>query len=419
MHGLLAPFLSDSFAVLILHKPGFRGCHGENIIEIGDKRDCWNKRKGGGNSSLLVHSGLWDVGRGKTKEQKMSKRKSWAHSSNSNRAGNSWPPFLLRVRYLKQCWVPAFPAFFFAQLLERVCAGSSPGLGMNQPGNCAACLCRALNRLALKVLWLPAQVLLVKILMENQAISWPLGRETWPFTNLKAKTAWVCPKLFNKEKTTENQRVKVFYSLSPLTTHLKTCCHLFRPQMKVLLPQSPSFELKCCWCSSSHDQLSNVLNIPGIAYMVVTLQLLFTCRITAWVRCSYCSSGTTTHCKPSSEKVSFTYDSFSHPPLISRYPFMLNRWQASLVTLLCTSLLCSKVHLHESICCPSLSGNEIFLMSSQNMVQLSVWCSNSTSQCQNCLVVSLYNCRIYLVAVTMINSALQDLVGIQTTWIVS
>lgn len=59
MCGLLAPFLSDSFAVLILHKSGFRGCHGENIIEIGDKRDCWNKRKGGVNSSLLVHSGLW------------------------------------------------------------------------------------------------------------------------------------------------------------------------------------------------------------------------------------------------------------------------------------------------------------------------------------------------------------------------
>lgn len=58
MHGLLAPFLSDSFTVLILHKPGFKGCHGENIIEIGDKRDCWSNWKGGVNSSLLVHSGL-------------------------------------------------------------------------------------------------------------------------------------------------------------------------------------------------------------------------------------------------------------------------------------------------------------------------------------------------------------------------
>lgn len=57
MHGLLAPFLSDSFALLILHKPGFRGCHGENIVEIGDERDYWNWRKGRGNSSLLVHSG--------------------------------------------------------------------------------------------------------------------------------------------------------------------------------------------------------------------------------------------------------------------------------------------------------------------------------------------------------------------------
>lgn len=189
--------------------------------------------------------------------------------------------------------------------------------------------------------------------------------------------------------------------------------------MKALLSQSPHFELKCCWHSSSHDQLFNVLNLSGIAYMVATLQLLSMCRVTAWLRCIYRSPGTTTHCKPSSGKVSFTSDSFSHSPLISRYPFMLNRWQASLVALLCTSLLCSKVHLHESICCPSLSGNEIFLVSSQNMAQLSVWCSNSTVQCQNCLVVSLYNCRIYLVAVTMINRALQDLVGIQTTWIVS
>lgn len=57
MHGLLAPFLSDSFALLILHKPGFRECHGENIVEIGDERDYWNRRKGRGNSSLLVHSG--------------------------------------------------------------------------------------------------------------------------------------------------------------------------------------------------------------------------------------------------------------------------------------------------------------------------------------------------------------------------
>lgn len=189
--------------------------------------------------------------------------------------------------------------------------------------------------------------------------------------------------------------------------------------MKALLSQSPDFEFKCCLCSSSHYQLFNVLNVSGIAYMVATLQLLFMSRITAWVRCIYHSLGTTTHCKPSSGKVSFTSDSFSHSPLISRYPFTLNRWQASLVTLLCTSLLCSKVHLHESICCPPLSGNEIFLVSSQNTVQLSVWCSKSAVQCQNCLAESLYNCRIYLVAVTMINSALQGLVGIQTTWIVS
>lgn len=189
--------------------------------------------------------------------------------------------------------------------------------------------------------------------------------------------------------------------------------------MKALLSQNPSFKLKCSWHSSSHDQLFNVLNLSGIAYMVATLQLLSMCRITAWVRCIYPSPGTTTHCKPSSGKVSFTSDSFSHSPLISRYPFMLNRWQASLVALLCTSLLCSKVHLHESICCPSQSGNEIFLVSSQNVSQLSVWCSSSTLQCQNSLEVSLYNCRIYLVAVTMINRALQDLVGIQTTWIVS
>lgn len=142
--------------------------------------------------------------------------------------------------------------------------------------------------------------------------------------------------------------------------------------MKALQSQSPSFEHKCCWRTSSHDQLFNILNISGIAYMVATLQLLFMCRITAWVRCIYCSPGTTTHCKPPSKKVSFTSESFSHSPLISRYPFVLNRWQASLVTLLCTSLLCSKVHLHESICCPSLTGNEIFLVSSQNKVQLSV-----------------------------------------------
>lgn len=327
MHGLLAPFLSDSFAVLILHKPGFRGCHGENIIEIGDERDCWNKGKGGVSSSLLEHSGLWEVRR-KTKQQKMSKRKSWVHSSNSNRAGNWWLPFLLRVHYLKQCWIPAFPVSLFAQLLEGVCAGSSPGLGNESTRELCSYLCRALNRLALKVLWQLAQVLLVKILMENQAISWPLGRETRPFSNPKAKTAWVCPKLFNKKKT---QRTRVFYSFSPLTTHLKTCCHLFRPQMKTLLSQSPSFELRSCWCSSSQDQLSNVLNISGIAYMVVTLQLLLMCRITAWVGCIYRSPGTTIHCKPYSEKVSFTSDSFSPPPLISRYPFMVNRWQASLV----------------------------------------------------------------------------------------
>lgn len=54
---LVSSISSDSFALLILHKLGFRGCHGEDIVEIGDERDYWNRRKGEGNSSLLVHSG--------------------------------------------------------------------------------------------------------------------------------------------------------------------------------------------------------------------------------------------------------------------------------------------------------------------------------------------------------------------------
>lgn len=207
----------------------------------------------------------------------MSKRKSWVHSSNSNRAGNWWLPFLQRVHYLKQCWVPAFPVSFFAQLLEGICAGSSPGLGKEPTRKLCSLPLESLEQTSPE----SAMATGTGPFGENshgKSISWPLGRETRPFSNPKAKTAWVCPKLFNKEKARENLRAKV-YCLSPLTTHLKTCCHLFRTQMKALLSQSPSFELKCCWCSSSHDQLFNVLSISGIAYMVATLQLLFVCRI--------------------------------------------------------------------------------------------------------------------------------------------
>jgi len=48
MHGLLAQFLSNSFALVILHEPRFRTL-GENSIEIGDKRDSWNMSESGGN----------------------------------------------------------------------------------------------------------------------------------------------------------------------------------------------------------------------------------------------------------------------------------------------------------------------------------------------------------------------------------
>lgn len=87
--------------------------------------------KVGGNSSLLVHSGpQLSCGERENKgANKTSKRKSWAHSSNSNRGGNWWLVFLLRDRYLKQCWAPAFAVSFFAQLLEGICAGSCPGPG--------------------------------------------------------------------------------------------------------------------------------------------------------------------------------------------------------------------------------------------------------------------------------------------------
>lgn len=57
MYDLLAPFLSDSQALFVLHKPGFRGCQGENTVEIGDERIYWNKKEGGGSSSLLMCSG--------------------------------------------------------------------------------------------------------------------------------------------------------------------------------------------------------------------------------------------------------------------------------------------------------------------------------------------------------------------------
>lgn len=207
----------------------------------------------------------------------------------------------------------------------------------------------------------------MKTLTENQAVSLPLGREARPFSNPKAKPAWVSPKLFNRVK--KIQREQEGQSLLPaqfINYPSQDLLSAFQAS-ELLLSQSH----KCCWLSSSHDQLIalllNVLNIPGKAYMVLTLQLLFVCRITAWVRCIYPSPGTTIHCKPSSAKVSFTSDSFSHSPLISRYPFMLNRWQMSFVTLLGTSLLCSKVHLHESIFFPSLCGYEIFLASSRNM----------------------------------------------------
>lgn len=77
MHGLLAPFLSDSFALIILHKPAFRGRQGENIAETGDRREYWNRRKDGGNYGLwCTQDSEQDVERGNTKEQKVSKRKS-------------------------------------------------------------------------------------------------------------------------------------------------------------------------------------------------------------------------------------------------------------------------------------------------------------------------------------------------------
>lgn len=194
MHGLLAPFLSDSFAVLVLHKPGFRGCHGENIIEIGDERDCWNKRKGGGNSSLLVHSGLWDVGRGKTKEQKMSKRKSWAQLIQQQQSRKLMASLSSKGSLLQTMLSTSLSSFFLCTVVRRALCWLLLAWEKNQPGNCAACLCRALNRLALKVVRQLAQVLLVKILRENQAISWPLDRETRPFSKQKVKTVWVCPK---------------------------------------------------------------------------------------------------------------------------------------------------------------------------------------------------------------------------------
>lgn len=213
MHGLLAQFLSESFAVLILHKPGFRGCHGESIIEIGDKGGCWNNGKGGVNSSLLVHSRLWDVGRGKTKKHKMSKRKSWACSSNSSRAGNWWLPFLLGVHYLKQCWIPAFPVSFFAQLLEGVCAGSSPGLGKESTRELCGLPLQSLEQTIPKSAMAAGTGSFGENSCGKSGNSQSLGREARPFSKPKSNAVWVSLKLFNEEKARENQIAKAFFSL--------------------------------------------------------------------------------------------------------------------------------------------------------------------------------------------------------------
>lgn len=143
----------------------------------------------------------WDVGRGKTKKQKKSKRKSGAHSPNSNRAGNWWLPFVLRDLYSKQCWVPAFPVSFFAQLLEGICVGSS-GLGKEPARELCSFLplsnpCRALDQTILESAVVAA---IDPFGTENQVISLPSGREARPFSNLKVKLAWVSQELFNRQK---------------------------------------------------------------------------------------------------------------------------------------------------------------------------------------------------------------------------